>query len=194
MAIVDGKIRCGTCGEWKPQDAYAPAVYRRGHGTCRPCKNAQNRDYERRHAEKVAADRRAWNEKNREKVRARNLASYHRYAETRRARAREVYRADPGTRAAKHADHVARKYGISRVQYDALLLAQGGACALCARPPGASRRLAVDHDHETGRIRGLLCTQCNTAIGRFGDTAEGVQRVLDYLKERRGPCLSVVAG
>ena len=60
-----------------------------------------------------------------------------------------------------------RKYGITPEQFDALLASQGGVCALfevCgSREPGGSGEWHVDHDHETGRIRGLLCTCCNTS-------------------------------
>jgi len=62
--------------------------------------------------------------------------------------------------ATQHATRVAKTYGLSAEQYDALLARQGGRCAICrARPK--SKRLAVDHDHSTGAVRGLLCSRCN---------------------------------
>jgi hypothetical protein len=54
-------------------------------------------------------------------------------------------------------------FGMTVEEYDALLTAQGGVCGICKRPP-KSRRLAVDHDHATGRVRGLLCAFCNTRV------------------------------
>jgi hypothetical protein len=76
--------------------------------------------------------------------------------------------------------HLRRYYGITKAQYDALLEAQGGVCALCLRPPG-KRRLNVDHDHETGRVRGLLCTICNRILGWIEQ--EGfLERALPYLQ------------
>jgi hypothetical protein len=181
MAIIDGHIRCGTCGEPKPLEAFAPAVRRRGHGTCRPCKNALNRDYDDRNREAVKARALAWVERNREAVRKRALASYYRNAEERRAKARDAYKR-PGNRALKHAQHIAREFGVTREEYDAMLRAQGGVCALCGDPPSDRQRLAVDHDHETGQLRGLLCLQCNTALGRLGDTAGAFERVMAYLR------------
>jgi hypothetical protein len=82
-----------------------------------------------------------------------------------------------------------RKYGITLAQYDELFEAQGGVCALCKKGETTKRRkkgegrerLAVDHCHDTGRVRGLLCFKCNTAIGSLGDTEEDAQRVVDYL-------------
>jgi len=54
-----------------------------------------------------------------------------------------------------------RRYGITPEQYDLMLERQGGGCAICGRLPKPGRRLAVDHDHATKRVRGLLCFQCN---------------------------------
>jgi hypothetical protein len=53
--------------------------------------------------------------------------------------------------------------GLSVEEYDAMLKAQGGGCAICGNPP-KTRRLDVDHDHKTGKVRGLLCHRCNRAL------------------------------
>ena len=53
--------------------------------------------------------------------------------------------------------------GIPLAEYDALLAAQGGGCAICGNPP-KTRRLHVDHDHKTGKVRGLLCHRCNRRL------------------------------
>ncbi len=58
------------------------------------------------------------------------------------------------------------RYGITVGEYEAMLYAQNGLCAVCKNPP-KSMRLAVDHNHITGRIRGLLCMRCNTGIGKI---------------------------
>jgi DNA-directed RNA polymerase subunit RPC12/RpoP len=59
------------------------------------------------------------------------------------------------------------KYGIDLKQYEEMLLDQNGLCAICDRPPPNSykKRLSVDHNHETGEVRGLLCTRCNSMLG-----------------------------
>lgn len=76
-----------------------------------------------------------------------------------------------------------RTYGISGDEYEALLLAQGGGCAICGKSQGTEKnRLAVDHDHVTDRVRGLLCHRCNRALGAFGDSIDGIRRVLAYLE------------
>lgn len=73
-----------------------------------------------------------------------------------------------------------RAYGISLEQYNEMLEAQDGRCAVCAEPPSI-QRLHVDHDHRTGRVRGLLCMPCNRAIGNLKDDPERVKRLLEYL-------------
>lgn len=81
-----------------------------------------------------------------------------------------------------------KSFGISIEEYDAMHAAQNGVCAICARPERARRGdktkwLAVDHDHKTGKVRGLLCTPCNIAIGNFEDNEERLFAAVDYLRK-----------
>jgi len=75
------------------------------------------------------------------------------------------------------------RYNLTQGQWQTLFDKQNGCCAICERPVQNTLRgyLHVDHDHKTGRIRGLLCTQCNTGLGQLGDTYEQVQKAADYL-------------
>ena len=70
---------------------------------------------------------------------------------------------------------------ITYEEYQALLEQQGGVCALCGGV-NPRVRLVVDHCHRTNRVRGLLCTGCNVALGRLGDSFEALEKVLAYLK------------
>lgn len=70
-------------------------------------------------------------------------------------------------------------YGISEKQYQDLAVNQNGKCAVC----GDAEKLFVDHNHETGKVRALLCTRCNTAIGLLRENPEIVQKVKDYLEK-----------
>jgi len=75
-----------------------------------------------------------------------------------------------------------RKYGITLEDYDAMLEKQGGCCAICKSE--TSKRndyFMVDHDHETGAVRGLLCSPCNSAIGLLGDNISTLQNAINYL-------------
>ncbi|AQT28460.1 endonuclease VII [Mycobacterium phage Pistachio] len=101
----------------------------------------------------------------------------------------------PGPRCATH--HRAKKaqrktvtqeqrwmdvYGITADEYWAIYEFQGGKCYGCRRANGKRKRLSVDHDHETGIVRGLLCTACNrNVLGHLRDDPEAFQRFIDYL-------------
>jgi hypothetical protein len=83
--------------------------------------------------------------------------------------------------------YLQRNYGIGAADYDRILAEQGGGCALCGVKPedltaGRYRTyLHVDHCHDTGRVRGLLCPDHNLLLGRFGDDATMFRRVVEYL-------------
>lgn len=82
-----------------------------------------------------------------------------------------------------------RLYDLSREEYDRLFEDQGGVCAICRQPEtrlhrGRVRMLSVDHDHTTGRVRGLLCRNCNSAIGLLGDDPDLLRSALAYLEGR----------
>jgi hypothetical protein len=80
------------------------------------------------------------------------------------------------------------KYGISLADYNQMLAEQDGVCAICSLPErvkhgksGKTAPLAVDHCHDTGRVRGLLCFSCNVALGKFNDDHTLVNKALNYL-------------
>lgn len=80
------------------------------------------------------------------------------------------------------------KYGITVEAYNELRAQQGGRCAICNKPEstvhsGSRRSMAVDHDHDTGAIRGLLCNNCNRALGLFGDDLTVLQQAVAYLSQ-----------
>ena len=74
------------------------------------------------------------------------------------------------------------KYGIDIEEYNNLLHSQKGLCAICGGN-NKGKRLCVDHRHDTGKIRGLLCTTCNKAVGQLGDTPESLRKALEYLEK-----------
>lgn len=78
------------------------------------------------------------------------------------------------------------RYGITPEAYDTLLREQAGLCAICGTDdPGTGRtgRMAIDHDHETGLVRGLLCGPCNRAIGLLGDDPQRLLSAAAYLTQ-----------
>lgn len=76
-----------------------------------------------------------------------------------------------------------RTYGISTSEYGQMYLRQRGQCAICKIRPEANDPLAVDHDHATGAVRGLLCRTCNIGLGCFKDNVASMGRAIAYLSE-----------
>ncbi len=81
-----------------------------------------------------------------------------------------------------------KTYGITPADFKRLLLVQGGVCAICGedeertiRSTGERRPLTVDHDHDTGAVRGLLCARCNAALGLFRDDPEIIAQAIAYI-------------
>lgn len=81
--------------------------------------------------------------------------------------------------------HLIRKYGISQAGYDALLQQQNGRCAICLTTPDtqANSVFHVDHCHETGAVRGLLCRGCNHLLGAIKDDPEALRRAITSLAQ-----------
>lgn len=78
------------------------------------------------------------------------------------------------------------KYGITQDVYDALIYAQGNRCAICRTSfDGLARRPSIDHCHNTKKVRGLLCSPCNTGIGLLRESEEIFSNALRYLREHR---------
>lgn len=103
-----------------------------------------------------------------------------------RERRRVGYAKDPD----KHIDKQYKyRYGIEASAYRELFEQQNGVCAACSEPELPRRktvqqvRLSIDHDHATGKIRGLLCSNCNTALGLLQESAERIEMLAVYLKK-----------
>jgi hypothetical protein len=162
---------CKVCGVTKPLEAFyeTPGTRDGRRGDCIDCNLARKA---RRHAENPEPARRRareWNEveENRERTRANH----------------ERYKADGRKAISNRKSYLKRKYGITLEQYDEMLRAQGGVCAICTREPHPTISLHVDHDHETGALRGLLCFPCNQAIGSLREDPFLLRAAADYLDD-----------
>ncbi len=100
--------------------------------------------------------------------------------ERHRVETRKFYNTSNG-KVVRRRQHLKRSYNISIEQYDMLFKSQHGVCAICSMPPRDSRKLVVDHDHETNKIRGLLCDKCNFMLGLSGESASVLQEGINYL-------------
>lgn len=82
---------------------------------------------------------------------------------------------------AAHEAYVLKTYGLKAGEYDKIHEGQGGKCFICNRYTGKTKKLAVDHDHKTGYVRGLLCSTCNKILGHFRDDPIAGARIVEYL-------------
>lgn len=182
MAIVDGHIRCSGCKELRPVAAFPPSYAARGSGECGTCISKRS-----------AARRRKPGVRERENADVRERYADEEVRSAHLSRQAQYRKRNP---AVPWNSHLRRTYGISAADYDAMLKAQGGGCAICGKThasKGVRNRFAVDHDHTTGRVRGILCHGCNRAIGILGDDTDGVRRALIYLERAQQPPSVAVA-
>ena len=160
-------ITCSKCGEEKPHEA---------KGMCKPCymekyyiENQEKmqecrREWYLENREKVLEDTHKWQEENPEKVQKHSRKYYKENREKRLEYSRKYREENPE----KMQKHNLKQYGITLTEYNEKLKTQGGGCAVCGKTPEENgRRLAVDHNHETGKVRGLLCIGCNVGLGWF---------------------------
>ena len=129
------------------------------------------------HSERTAARKRL----NPYKEQQRQYRSRNR--ETIRVKRREYQRSLPPEK--RHGYHVKSTFGLTLEQYTAMLAEQGGVCKVCGSPPkavGVKRNLHVDHDHATGKVRGLLCHSCNVSIGLCKDDPVRLEKLAAYLR------------
>lgn len=151
--------RCADCKIIKPlSDFYFRKTSGRTvpYSYCRDCTRDRTRRYKNSHPDSVKASQRRSYLKQKEKPR-----DYSRGWEYK----------------------IRTKYGIDAAEYERLFIESGGVCAICGGD-NDGERLCVDHCHDTGTIRGLLCKKCNMGLGNFGDDPGLILRAAQYLKER----------
>jgi hypothetical protein len=152
------KIRCCTCGEEK--EASSEFFHKNSyspsgfHYKCKLCKQAYDREYLIKNKDSIHAKAKIWRKNN---------SQYRRYK------------------------RLVESYGCNQATYDKFFKEQNGVCAICGREEtriarGSLCKLAVDHDHETGIIRGLLCYHCNLALGHFNDSLDLLDKAVNYLE------------
>lgn len=98
-------------------------------------------------------------------------------------------RDDPERRAKNRERRLRTVYGLEVDVYEAMLFTQGGVCAICSSPPAGGKNAAaclhVDHDHDTGKVRALLCNGCNRGMGYMNDSPERLRAAADYIEKHK---------
>jgi hypothetical protein len=125
-----------------------------------------NPEHYKNNKDAYAAKSRAWRERNKERCKENRRRHYVENKEANLAYSAEY--------------SLKRKFNITKEQYDTMLHEQGGVCAICKGV--CTRALAVDHCHTTGKVRGLLCNNCNRGIGHLKDSVEILEAAINYLR------------
>ena len=116
---------------------------------------------------------------------AKHAARHKAYQQKRRPANSEYWKKRYADNPRKSKDaNLQNSYGISIEEYEIMFEKQGGRCAICGKHQSElTKRLFVDHSHETGKVRSLLCTNCNFGIGYFKDSELLLLRAAEYLRE-----------
>ena len=136
------------------------------NGRCNPCRNERRQTLRKQNPEKRNSTERAWRRANPGRVKEAQKRWEDKNPELKKEYARR--------------SSLKYNYGMTLEEYDALLISQGGVCALCGKPP-TTKRLAVDHDHTTNRIRGLLHGACNLLLGTAQDDPHLLHAAIRFL-------------
>lgn len=140
---------------------------------CRECRTKYCREWQQKNRDKI-------NSKNRERLKNPKL-------KRKQYLSNRSYQKTEKGQLCTHRNHLKRKYGITVEMYNMIFSRQGGKCAICeTEQKDLDRRLCVDHDHSTGKIRGLLCRFCNTGVGDFKEDVDRMFRAINYLEIHRG--------
>ena len=162
---VDSTKRCSKCGDKFPA---TPEFFHRDRGksdglysSCKQCQNATNKEYRNSPAGIVS-----------------HLQSNNRYKKTTTGQYND------------RKNILQRNYGITIEQYEKMQEQQGGVCAICGKAEssvhgGVVKRLSIDHDHVTGKIRGLLCDNCNKGLGFCFDNISILESMISYLRRNQ---------
>jgi hypothetical protein len=128
-------------------------------------------------------------QRNREKIRVRTAAYRAANREFCRRATQEWERRNPERRKAAQRRRVLKRYGLTEAEFEARFVAQGGRCAICRQVPPEkytrNKRLAIDHCHKTGKVRGLLCFGCNAILGNAKDDPALLLEVIAYIERYR---------
>jgi hypothetical protein len=107
-----------------------------------------------------------------------------RYYEKRKVHLKQKYASDPIYRESILLINKENRYGLKHGEYNVLFEAQNGVCSVCKKVQDSkkTKRLFIDHNHITGKVRGLICNKCNVALGMVGDSVERLEMLISYLR------------
>jgi hypothetical protein len=138
--------------------------------------------YYKENTEKCLARRRKYLESHKKQTAEYSLMYYKKNRESLLEKNKVWHKNHKKERNERRLSYEIETYGITQEEYNSMVLIQNGVCAICKLPP-SKKRLSIDHNHETGKIRGLLCSRCNLAIGGFRDSAQLLREAANYIEK-----------
>jgi DNA-directed RNA polymerase subunit M/transcription elongation factor TFIIS len=171
--MSDQLKRCHACGEVLPVSSFSSDRKRKDglNDKCKACQAKYSKEYRDSHKELLRESKKRSYEKNKTRI----LDDYRKR------------RAGAGYAERDRERHILKTYGLSMLQVEELLLTQEGKCPIClctlSTEQGSRDILHIDHDHKTGKIRGLLCYACNAGLGQFKDSSSSMRRVANRLRK-----------
>lgn len=175
---------CVQCLREKPLDSFPKS--RRCYGgrrpTCTECANESRMEYRRRHADVVK--RQKHEHYLRHYTAVKDHANSYRQSNLDRVRAQQrLYNSDPVNQERRRDLARKKRYGIGTIDYNEMYILQNGRCAICGvHQSDLTKILHVDHNHQTGKIRKLLCSGCNMVLGAVKEDVNVLERMIDYIQ------------
>lgn len=162
LKLVDGKRKCNCCKLFKISGEFSNKSVR-----CRECRKKETKKYNTKNSEKINSKQRESNKKNKEKI-STNKKTYY-------INNKSIINS--------------KKLNVSPEDYQKALDKSNGTCEICNKK---HNKLHVDHDHQTGKVRGMLCPQCNMSLGLFQDNIDLLANSILYLDYYKIESISIV--
>lgn len=175
------QIICWSCGVEKDSSFFHKhSKSKTGHQSrCKECDKKWHAERYLRDKEKIRVQTKKWRSSNKERIDKKS-------SEWKAANPEKVKKY-------QRASNLRKNFGVEISEYDSMFLSQNGKCAICGKNEefihhrtGKPAMLAVDHCHKTGKVRGLLCKLCNTALGHFKDDISVLLKAINYLEKHSG--------
>ena len=173
--------KCRVCGVELTDKNWCPSCIKKHMYICKECKKRQNKQYNKIHEREYKQYMKQYNEVRKEKSKQ-YMKQYYKAHREKAIQYRKIY-AETHKEERRQRDKL-KKYGITIQDELDMLKAQDGRCAICGKLLTNLTEACIDHDHKTGKVRGILCGHCNRGLGYFKDNSEALIKAAVYLRNQ----------
>lgn len=177
-------IICNSCHIEKPEtDFWAKTQSHCQHRTCKECHSRRRKGFYAKNSQTRKIQRQKYYQANKEKCKLAHIKWKENNKEHWLQYNKDIYARD---KIKRREDKLQKAYKLTLIEYNELSIIQNGRCAICGKHQSElTYAMSVDHCHKTGKIRGLLCGRCNTALGSFFDNVEILKNAIIYLEKQQ---------